>query len=288
MAYSCGLVLQGGGTRSAFTAGALDVLMDAKIAFPYLIGTSAGALCAVNVVSGDIGRSKGVAVDLMRDRHFISLNNLLFKGSIFDFNYLFNVVPNTLLPFHREAYEKSPIAYTVATTDCLTGKARYFKKGECDDMWDAIAASSSLPLLTKKPVLVDGHPCLDGGAAANVPFQKALVDGCQKIVVILTRDITFRREPPAKKRIQQARRMYGAYPNYVKAYAKQAEVYNQADEQLRRLEKEGRAFVIRPSSPIEIGHTERNKKKLLALYNRGVSDMKERLSALKSFLSPLD
>lgn len=38
-----GLVLEGGGMRGVFTAGALDFLMDKKIYFPYTIGVSAGA-----------------------------------------------------------------------------------------------------------------------------------------------------------------------------------------------------------------------------------------------------
>ena len=38
-----GLVLEGGGMRGVFTAGALDFLMDKKVYFPYTIGVSAGA-----------------------------------------------------------------------------------------------------------------------------------------------------------------------------------------------------------------------------------------------------
>ena len=48
------LVSQGGGTRGAFTAGVQDVLMREGIRFPYIIGTSAGALNNVDYLSGDI------------------------------------------------------------------------------------------------------------------------------------------------------------------------------------------------------------------------------------------
>jgi predicted patatin/cPLA2 family phospholipase len=46
--YNAALVLQGGGTRGAYTAGVIDVLMEEGIDFPYLIGTSAGALNGVD------------------------------------------------------------------------------------------------------------------------------------------------------------------------------------------------------------------------------------------------
>jgi hypothetical protein len=109
MGFKVGLVLQGGGTRSAFTSGVLDTLMENKISFPYIIGTSAGALNAVNVLSGDIGRSKDVDILLMDDKKFISLHNLLHYGSLFNFTYLVVDVPKNLIPFNAKAYNESPV-----------------------------------------------------------------------------------------------------------------------------------------------------------------------------------
>ena len=37
------LVLEGGGLRGTYTAGVLDYFMEHELAFPYVIGTSAGA-----------------------------------------------------------------------------------------------------------------------------------------------------------------------------------------------------------------------------------------------------
>ena len=82
------LVSQGGGTRGAFTAGVQDVLMREGIRFPYIIGTSAGALNNVDYLSGDIGRSKVVTTELVADKKFLSLHNLIHKGGLFDFQYL--------------------------------------------------------------------------------------------------------------------------------------------------------------------------------------------------------
>ena len=46
-----GLVLEGGGMRGVFTAGALDFLMDKKVYFPYTIGVSAGACNGLSYAS---------------------------------------------------------------------------------------------------------------------------------------------------------------------------------------------------------------------------------------------
>jgi predicted acylesterase/phospholipase RssA len=42
-----GLVLEGGGLRGQYTAGVLDAYLGAGIAFPYIIGVSAGASIAL-------------------------------------------------------------------------------------------------------------------------------------------------------------------------------------------------------------------------------------------------
>jgi len=285
MEYQCGLVLQGGGTRSAFTAGVLDVLMDNKIDFPYVIGTSAGALNAINFLSGDKGRSKEIEITLMRDARFVSLSNLVFKGSVFDFDYLFEVVPKTIIPFDKKTYTENPTRFVVATTDLETGLPRYFAKGECENMWSAIAASSSLPLLTRKPIIVDGHPCLDGGPTANIPFRKALDDGCFRIVVVATRAKGFRKDEPKRTHIHEAEFLYKKYPEFLKAFSNQHFAYNRAVEELDLLEKSGQAFIIRPDRPVTIGRTERKKAKLLALYHEGQEVAKRLLPSLRLFLS---
>ena len=46
------LVLEGGALRSVYAAGVLDVFMENKIAFEYVLGVSAGALNAGNYISG--------------------------------------------------------------------------------------------------------------------------------------------------------------------------------------------------------------------------------------------
>lgn len=52
------LVFEGGGYRAAYTAGFARVLMEQGLVFPYVCGLSAGAMHAVDYVSGDLGRMR--------------------------------------------------------------------------------------------------------------------------------------------------------------------------------------------------------------------------------------
>ncbi|MCQ2742656.1 MAG: patatin family protein [Bacilli bacterium] len=284
MSEKIAIVLQGGGTRSAFTAGVLDVLMEEGISFPYVIGTSAGALSAINLLSGDKGRSYLVVTELMTDPRFASLHNFLFKGSFFNFPYLFIDVPKKKIPFNRKAYQESPIRFIAATSDLETGEARYFEKGVCKSFDKAVAASSSLPLLTKKPVMVEGHPCIDGGTFANVPFRKPLEDGMERIVVVTTRPRGFRKGAHSAKSIRRVKKMYKDYPSFVESYPKEGEIYNRDMEDLELLEKEGKAFIIEPQRALPIGRITLSKKKLKEAYDMGTESAKEALSKLKEFM----
>ncbi len=284
MKAKAALVIQGGGTRAAFGSGVLDVLMEEGIAFPYLVGTSAGALSGLDVLSGDIGRNRYISCELVRDRKFLSFSNLLFRKSLFNFDYLFREVPKSKSPFNFEAYEKSDVEFWVATTSMETGKPTYFKKGECSDFWHALAASASQPLVSK-PVMVEGHPYLDGGPTCNIPFRKALADGWKKIVVIASRDKDFRKAPANQKHVRMANRLYRKYPNFLAIYPHSGENYNQEITDLLELEKQGIAYTIRPETPITIGTAERDSEKLNALYEEGRRVAKKILPELKEFLS---
>ena len=55
-----GLVLEGGGLRGLYTAGALDALLAQQVKIPYVIGVSAGVCNAVSYLSSQKGRSAAV------------------------------------------------------------------------------------------------------------------------------------------------------------------------------------------------------------------------------------
>ena len=277
------LVLQGGGARGAFTAGVLDVLMEHHVTFPFVIGTSAGSLNGVNFLSGDIGRSKYVSTELMNDKKFVSFGNLIRRGSVFNFDYLFHTVPSSILPFNQEAYDSSKVEFYAAATRMADGKAKYFHRGEVSDFYQALAASSSLPLLAK-PVLVDGERYLDGGTAACIPFRKPLEEGFEKIVIIETRQDAFRRPNPSKRKVLMAKLLYRRYPKFIEAYKHQGDTYNVDEDEILSLRDKGIAFVVRPDVAPDVSTTEKNKQKLTALYEVGRKIMERELPALLDFM----
>lgn len=254
--------------RGAFTAGVLDVFMENELYFPYVVGVSSGALIAISYLSRQIGRSRSVFIDYMSDRNFVSKKFLLTKRSLFNFDYLFGELAQSKLPFDRDVFALSPIRFVVATTSCLDGMAKYFVKGETEEFFHAVAASSSLPFMSM-PVMVEGTPCLDGGMAVPIPYQKALDDGFKKMVVITTRDKNYRKDESKRQFKTALKALYAKYPNFVSTALKYPHSYNQCAEELERLEERGIALVIRPREPIMLRRTEKDKVELQNVYLRG-------------------
>ena len=154
------IVLEGGSLRCMFSAGVTDVMMEQGIEYDGLFGVSAGALTGVNFVSRQIGRTAKINLDFVNDKRYLGVRNLIFHKSIFNFDFLFNEVSDTLLTLDRKAFHQSPCRYTAVSTSCLTGKPVYSEKETSSDIYAAIRASASMPLLSPM-VLVEGVPCLD-------------------------------------------------------------------------------------------------------------------------------
>lgn len=277
------LVLEGGSLRCMFSAGVTDVMMNNGLPFDGVFGVSAGALTGVNFVSGQPGRTARVNLDYVNDKRYLGIRSLLLHKSIFNFDFLFGEISRELLPFDWDAFENSPCEFTAVATNCVTGRPMYCEKSSCSDIYAAVRASASMPLLAPM-VTVEGAPCLDGGVSVSIPYQKALDEGYDKIVVVTTREHGFRKPSVKGAAARAYARHYRKYPELVRALLNVPRRYNRELEQLEALELQGRLLVVRPQKPITISRTEKDREKLQALYDEGEAVGLERLAALKSYL----
>ena len=260
------LVLEGGGLRGVFTCGVLDCFMDRGIRFPFTIGVSAGACNGLSYMSGQRGRAKSSNIDLMEKHKYIGFKYLLTQGCIMDFKLLFEDFPEKIIPYDYDAYFSNPDRFVMVTTNCLTGQAEYFEeKSSSERVMSIVKASSSLPFVTKISY-VDGIPMLDGGIVDSIPVKYALEQGYENLVIILTRNKGYRKK---EGKMKAAKLFYRKYPHLQKALSQRNAAYNQTMDLIERLEAEGKAFVIRPVKPVEVGRMEKDTSRLATLYQEG-------------------
>lgn len=277
------LVLEGGSLRCLFTAGVLDVLMEQGIELSYVIGVSAGSLSGINYVSKQIGRTARININYVNDRRFLGIRCLLKERSIFNFNFLFDDIARELDPFDFDAFCNSRQEFIAVATSCETGGARYFDKENCADIMMAARASSSMPLLSRK-VEVNQELCLDGGVAMPIPYQKALDDGYQKVVVVLTREHGYRKPEQGRAMLKAYERAYHEYPEFINRLNHMPDHYNAMQSEIDELERQGRIFVIRPEVPVLVSRVEKDTDKLKDLYQIGRDIATKRLEMLKAYL----
>ncbi|MDZ7547927.1 patatin-like phospholipase family protein [Clostridium perfringens] len=278
---STSLILEGGGMRGAYTAGVLDLLLDKEIDIKYCIGVSAGACNCVSYISKQHKRNYRVNINYVNDKRYLSFNNLIKTGSAFGMDMLFDIIPNQLEPFDYEKFKSSGVKFLVGATNCETGKPEFYNIKDVSDGYDALKASISLPLVAKI-IEFDNKKLLDGGIAAPIPIQKAIDDGIEKHVVILTQHKGYTKSKT--KMMSIIKRKYKKHPALIDVMENRYRIYNDTLEKLDKLEQEGKCFVIRPSSPLDVSRFERNKDKLEAIYNKGYEDAEKLSEELIKFL----
>lgn len=271
-----GLILEGGGMRGIFTCGVLDNFMDRGIRFPYTIGVSAGACNGLSYMSGQRGRAKFSNIDLLERYRYIGFRHLLTKGNIMDFDLLFKKFPQEIVPYDYARYARCEERFEMVTTECATGNACYFEeKFDEGRIIDIVRASSSLPFVC--PIAkVDGREMLDGGIADSLPMARAMELGYDNNVVVLTRNVGYRK---SEKPTIVPWPYYRKYPALRERIRNRNKHYNSQIEFIEERERRGEVVVIRPERPIAVGRMERDLNKLRDLYDEGY-DIASRINFL--------
>ena len=277
-----GLVLEGGGMRGVYTGGVLEYFSEQGLFFPYIVAVSAGSCHAASYISKQKGRNKKVTIDLVDHPNYLSFKNYLLKKELFGMDFIFNDIPNQIVPFDYETFHQSNQRFFIGTTDCRTGSSHFIEKSECvHDINTILKASSSLPLMA--PIVdYNGIPLLDGGISNPLPIDKSERDGNTKNVVILTRNHGYRKK--SQRFTWMLKKKYHDYPELVEALRKRHEKYNCSIEHIEKQEEAGNVFVFRPSQPLQVGRIERDKTKLNELFHLGYEDAKRLHRSLLEWL----
>lgn len=279
--YQAGLILEGGGMKGAYTAGVLDFFLDKEVEFSSVYGVSAGAVHMCNYLSKQKGRSINICTKYGSDPRYCSIWSLLFTRDLFNVKTCYDLVPNKWVPFDYETYEKFQGKAYAVVTNIETGKAEYLPVDECREGIQKIRASASLPLVSRN-VPIGDKLYLDGGCADSIPIARSIMDGNEKNVVILTKEVGYVRKPATKIGLLKLR--YRKYPKVVELMQKRHLVYNETMEYLHRLEESGKVFIIQPKKASDVGRLDTDPKKLRTLYQEGYDDAAAFYEEMKTFL----
>ena len=279
-----GIVLEGGALRAIFTSGVCDGLLEGRVMPDYLIGVSAGIAYGVSYLSRQPRRNLEVVTTYAPDRRYMGMHNLADKHNrcYFGLKFAYDTIPNQLVPFDYDTFEAYPGQVEAVVTNLDTGKAEYLEVPRQDRQSVVLQATCAMPLMF--PIYhLDGKPFLDGGVADSIPWQRALDQGCDRVLVVLSRPRDYVRKPD--KLIPLIRKTYRDYPNFVRAMEDRAAVYNRSREELFAREERGEVLVIAPDSTLGVSRIERDPNKLRLLWAKGYQQAVDRMEEIRAYFA---
>lgn len=275
-----GIVLEGGTFRPVFSAGVMDALLSENILLPYCIGVSAGISNGFSYISKQPQRNLEIIQKYRNDKRYMSRSNLRKYKSVFGLDFVFDEIPNKLIPFDKETFFSYEGKCLVGVTNVETGQPEYKDAMEADDKFTMLRATCALPMFFPA-IEMDGNKYYDGGLSDPIPVQKALDDGCDKVLIVLTQPRGFVKRFGKYDKLG-ARVLGRRYPEIRRAIMERPERYNEVVKFCEELVKEKKAIIIRPNHLLN--SFESDVRKLEMSYWHGYRMTKEKMKRMKKFL----
>src|SRR6266404_1756825 len=189
------LIIEGGGMRGAWAAGALAALREFRPdRFDLVLAVSSGACSAAYFVADVFEQGLSIWTKWVGGGRLLRFSNWLRFRPLIDLSYLVDHCFREFGPLPVEAFDRSPTRFEIVLTDCRSGRPVYFQP-DSGSVLPALKATASLPFATRGYSLVNGVPYADGGLADPIPIRRANELGASDITVVLTHDADHRVSP---------------------------------------------------------------------------------------------
>lgn len=273
------LVLEGGTFRPIFSSGVMDALIDQGIEFPYVIGVSAGITDGFSYVSKQTKRNYDILMNHRHDKRYVGMRNFLSDRSLFGLKFAYETIPNELYPFDWNTFLNSQTEIRVGVTNAITGEIEFLDGKQLDKKCTMLKATCAIPFVFPAIHL---HECLyyDGGVCDPIPVKKAIEDGHERMLIILTRPKGYQKQLSKANQVA-ARLVKKKYPKLVEPLLTRHLLYNQTVEFCEELEEAGKAIILRPNQEIQIDSFEKNLDKIDAIYQFGYQEAMKHIEEIK-------
>ncbi|MFV0479372.1 MAG: patatin family protein [Anaerorhabdus sp.] len=278
-----GLVLEGGGMRGAYTAGALAWLIDNKVDLDYHVGISAGAVHVYSYLLKNKDFLHDISVKYMSDKRNVGLVPLLKEKRYVGYDYMFDDLLLKQLNFDISSLKKQDTSVEIGIYDLSKCETLFFSIEEMDNHMRMIKAACTLPVAGR---IVDysDHRFLDGGISVMIPIERSIEMKNNRHLIIITKPEGYVRKAAGKFMQSLMKFNYPKYPKLVKHYTSRHESYNRQMDLIQSLVQKEEALLVRPSQTIPVKRFSGDPENLEKLYQLGYSDMENRKEEILNFI----
>lgn len=278
-----GLICEGGGTKGAYTSGVLQCFLDNKIYFPYAVGISAGAENLLPYVSRQRERLEITGVDAASQKGAIGIKPLIKEKGIFGINATYDFIEKHA-PLDYKAFHESETQLDIGLYNIETNKIEYFDKSYYTEEDPNLVKAACALLMLTRPYKFLGKEYMDAGLIDMIPIEQSIRKGNEKHVFISTKEENYVRKPAPDWQLRLCRLFYPKNKTIQDMLKIRHINYQKQWNIVAKLEKEGKALVLRPSEDQGITRYTQDRDKLKSWFDLGYQDTLDRLDDIKKFL----
>lgn len=275
------IVCEGGGTKIAYTCGVLKCLLEHDINVDYCVGISAGAEALLPYVSKQIHRLEVTGIDAPSQPGVVGIRPWLREGSLFGIEATNDFIEKEA-PLDFMALFSNPTELDVGVYDLKSHEVKYYDKTYIDESMTLIKASCAL-LLLARPYELNGHKFIDAGLVDMISIEQAIKKGCNKHIVISTKEEGYQRRPAPAWQRWLARGIYRDR-QVAEDLKNRHNRYNEQWEKIAQLQQAGDAIVIRPQKDLGISRYTTDPEKLKPWFQLGYDETYARLDEIRKFM----
>jgi predicted patatin/cPLA2 family phospholipase len=182
------LICEGGGFKTALTTGILDAWLCASYdPFDLYIGVSGGAVMLSSYISKQYKRGWDLISRLQHDVSLTSFSRFVKGGYYLELD-LIEHIWDRITPFDYDRATEITKHKRVefSCTELSSGAPVYIQPKKEIDWKHYLRATSTLPVVSKCPQVINNIGLVDGAFAAPVPVQRAIALGATEIVLLRT------------------------------------------------------------------------------------------------------
>lgn len=278
------IVMEGGGCRSAYSSGILDVIAQSGVNVASIVGSSSGSMNSAFFAAGQTDN----LVELWRDervvKRMVSIARFFnpFASPGLDIDYLVDVQLRELGALDAERATTSKTSFHTVAID-VESMRPVVHKPTSETIWPWLKASMAMPLAYNRLVNIEGREYVDTGVLDPVPYKtEGLPPNEGPLVVILTRRAEVRKKAPpfwAKLLLKQV-----THPNVAAATLVQHEFHNTLMDELIDGHKNGRLILVEPPKDMPVSRLTTTAEKLRKGQEMGRQAGEQLLRTLEGFL----
>ena len=287
------LIIEGGGMRASYTAGAVVTLLEREINFGAVYGISAGSSHAANYLSRDIARVKAAFVDVVNIPNFGGWGSFLRGTGFFNAPYLYEGIveersgTNDVMSFDWETFCANPADVHIEAFDWDSGETVAWRKADMPTVRDLllrVRASSSMPLFMP-PTEIDGRVYMDGGMGSSwgILLDAARRDGFERFFIVRTQERTYRKKPVGFFEAALMKAAFRKHPLVAERTLERWQHYNAILDEVDELEAQGAALVFCPER-MTVTNKTTNFTQLQDSYERGYAQAQREADVWESWL----